>query len=851
MTRIFRILGAITIVLILIVVIPTDSKSDVVISNRYNVSTSSLSPSIVYNNSTITYVTITIDNNQLVSTLNNFQMLIKVDWLEYKNYLNSYCSNIRFYNSTTAIGRTSGYEVLPAWIETNDTNNANSSNVWINMKGTTIPASGSVNIYMAFLPKTVSWNSYLGLNPMLSATYGQYDNGKYVFLYYNNGLNLMPLTHTGSGGYGPTTTVKAPSPYLYAINGSVNGGNANANTWTTNGINTVSSPSFNLPTSYIAQMRVYLSGTSPLTDLLTNVQSITTGQFYVFRFDARGGSNYDAIGYYSQGSSATTFLDQTTQSSTKTWYQMTAIDDSDNLILYKSTYSSTNTFTLNKLGTLIAEAKGKGYTGGGIAVSTDGASSTEYWTMIIVRSYPPNGIMPSYSFSTILGYTMWHTNLNKYKDQAYSNITSIWSSDIYCDDNGNVYWTDTYGNLSVAFVNLNYNVYSLGTPYSHFAYAGPITSIAAVNYTINHNYFSFKTIISEVVELSYYGYVFGCYINNDTWFNATQQWKLPLTSYPSPWTSVTSNVEGYSNHYDEGFFFTDLSGNLYFYDTTTSKSRWLITSNPSDNIISTVAYYNSTLHRNNKFSNIYGISYNGFVFVLTSSNNGNGYTWSIYNKTGINDLVGITMDNSGYLYLLQLKNGTSLNISSTAAGSATGTFSSYGSIVFSQGTSEAITYDQSNNIFWAIQTNGTIAGGDPIYPIYDWGYSNNFLYTYNYPTILAINSTYSMKFYAYALYLSSKNITSMYNFSLFFTGSDSKLDLEYSYQNGNSINNAQTALLESSNGILINVTMMPNMAYNSTFYFYSVFYPQNNPNSVILEYVLNIRIINHFSYITI
>ncbi|MEM0164117.1 MAG: hypothetical protein QXV94_06350, partial [Thermoplasmata archaeon] len=111
--------------------------------------------------------------------------------------------------------------------------------------------------------------------------------------------------------------------------------------------------------------------------------------------------------------------------------------------------------------------------------------------------------------------------------------------------------------------------------------------------------------------------------------------------------------------------------------------------------------------------------------------------------------------------------------------------------------------------------------------------------------------TYSMKFYAYALYLSSKNITSMYNFSLFFTGSDSKLDLEYSYQNGNSINNAQTALLESSNGILINVTMMPNMAYNSTFYFYSVFYPQNNPNSVILEYVLNIRIINHFSYITI
>lgn len=342
MTKIFQFFSVIAVVFIMVVVIPSDSKSDVVISNNYNVSTSSILPSIVYNNSTDFYVTITIQNSQSVSTTNNFQMLIKIDWLEYKNYLNSYCSNVRFYNSTSAIGKASGYGVLPAWIETNDTNSASSSNIWINMSGTKIPATSSVKIYMGFLPKTVSWNSYLGLNPTLSNTYGKYDNGADVFLYYNNGLSLMPLSHTGSGGSGPSTTTTAPSPYTHAITGSVKGGNADASTWTTNGINLTSNPSLTLPNSYIAQMRVYLTGSNALTDLLTNVQSITKGQFYVFRFDARGGSNYDAIGYYPYGASSTNFLNQTTQSSTKTWYQMTAIDNANNLYLYKSTYSTTS-----------------------------------------------------------------------------------------------------------------------------------------------------------------------------------------------------------------------------------------------------------------------------------------------------------------------------------------------------------------------------------------------------------------------------------------------------------------------------------------------------------------------------
>jgi hypothetical protein len=72
----------------------------------------------------------------------------------------------------------------------------------------------------------------------------------------------------------------------------------------------VSNPSFNLSNSYIAQTLVYITGSSPLIDLLTNVQSITNGQFYVFRFDARG-VYYDGIGYYPSGGTGTNFLNYT------------------------------------------------------------------------------------------------------------------------------------------------------------------------------------------------------------------------------------------------------------------------------------------------------------------------------------------------------------------------------------------------------------------------------------------------------------------------------------------------------------------------------------------------------------
>ena len=234
--------------------------------------------------------------------------------------------------------------------------------------------------------------SVWGEAPQLSATYAQYDNGAQVFLIYDNGTALFPTTQTGNGGSGPSTTASAPSPYVHAITGSVSSGASSSSTWTIDG-----ETSTTLPSSYIAQMLVQLTGSAPLTDLLTNFAGVS-GQFYAFRLDARSGLK-DIIGYYPSGATQVTVISSSsTTSSTGTWYQMTVIDAANSLSMYKST-----TFDLSTYGTEeVSSVTGQGYTGGGIAVTTDGATSTDYWTMILVRAYPPSGVMPSMVFGSII-----------------------------------------------------------------------------------------------------------------------------------------------------------------------------------------------------------------------------------------------------------------------------------------------------------------------------------------------------------------------------------------------------------------------------------------------------------------
>ena len=127
-------------------------------------------------------VTIKLTNNQSTATPKDFQQLLKMDWETFITHLNANVSNVRFYNSTDF---TASHE-LYGWIENNNTTTATSSDVWVNLSDTIIPADGSVSIHMVFLSKTSSWSSHWGLAPELSTVYGADDNGANVFTFYTN-----------------------------------------------------------------------------------------------------------------------------------------------------------------------------------------------------------------------------------------------------------------------------------------------------------------------------------------------------------------------------------------------------------------------------------------------------------------------------------------------------------------------------------------------------------------------------------------------------------------------------------------------------------------------------------------
>jgi hypothetical protein len=145
------------------------------------------------------YVPFVLENSQNSATADDFQQLIKIDWSKYASYINANVSNVRFYSSAEFTEANELY----AWIETNNSTYAKSSNVWVNLANNTVPADGILIIYMTFLSKSASWSLHWGLAPQLSHPYGRYDNGAKVFTAYWNfsGTNLSVGTQTSGGGW--------------------------------------------------------------------------------------------------------------------------------------------------------------------------------------------------------------------------------------------------------------------------------------------------------------------------------------------------------------------------------------------------------------------------------------------------------------------------------------------------------------------------------------------------------------------------------------------------------------------------------------------------------------------------
>ena len=145
----------------------------------------------IYNN-----VPITLSNSQSSATGTNFQDMISFNPSTYSNYETGNLSNIEF-TAGAPIG-TSGNIPLYAWIESGASSTATNTVAWVNLASNTLGAAGSgtntLTIYMNFLPDTSPVTSgYTGYAPQLycasgcfQTSYAQYDTGGNVFNFYDN-----------------------------------------------------------------------------------------------------------------------------------------------------------------------------------------------------------------------------------------------------------------------------------------------------------------------------------------------------------------------------------------------------------------------------------------------------------------------------------------------------------------------------------------------------------------------------------------------------------------------------------------------------------------------------------------
>jgi len=329
------------------------------------------------------FVPITITNSQLTPTQDDLQQLINVDFADYKSYLASDVGNVRFYNTSNFIANNE----LPAWLEnytggTGGASSATSSSVWLSLVGTIIPASSSTTVYMVFDPVVAEFDGvYWGEAPQLSSTYGEYDNGARVFLYYS----VAPSTTTGwTLNDVAGVTASAPSGSYFHTQDSFYANSANGDYLYTQ-----------IPGLSTNEIITFWTYTTGLGNVYFLANSAGKGQ--MARLDSRGGGDWAGL------AATTTWTSWNAPSSglhesANTWYKY-------DIVLNGATataYIGANTNNLGILGTSansLSIANDGNYLG--IIGDALGATYISYWNGLIIRLLPRNGVSPSVSFGAL------------------------------------------------------------------------------------------------------------------------------------------------------------------------------------------------------------------------------------------------------------------------------------------------------------------------------------------------------------------------------------------------------------------------------------------------------------------
>jgi hypothetical protein len=128
-------------------------------------------PGIVYS------VPVMITNTQAEATSGSFTQMITVDFTKYASYAAPNLQNVEFF--------TPNGNVIPSWLESGNTTSTDAI-FWLHL-GSINPGSGQ--IFMGFVSQSTSLfgqGGPVGEAPELSTHYGEYDNGVSIFPFYDN-----------------------------------------------------------------------------------------------------------------------------------------------------------------------------------------------------------------------------------------------------------------------------------------------------------------------------------------------------------------------------------------------------------------------------------------------------------------------------------------------------------------------------------------------------------------------------------------------------------------------------------------------------------------------------------------
>lgn len=303
----------------------------------------------------IYYLPFSLNNTQNIATASPFQQKINFDANQYSQYESNNLGNIRFY--------TANNQTIDSWCEENCSNNSTNTIFYIKLPNG-IPATSTQDYKIEFLNTSINYNgTTAGEAPELSgawntSSFGKYDNGQDVFISYAQADGTVPSSYNNSGE--PTTpSLKAPSSFPFIADTMLNP------------LNSVEDDLSYYPNSSYTNKTVYVVG---------SLRGSGTNQYFLYIWN--GANWYDGNSFSTLTTYGNYIYSSVEYINSTTWIGYIN-HNKDN----SSTISPSYGFSTIPDGT-IANGGGNQY-----------YYPSAYW--INIRSYPPNGVMPTITWGNV------------------------------------------------------------------------------------------------------------------------------------------------------------------------------------------------------------------------------------------------------------------------------------------------------------------------------------------------------------------------------------------------------------------------------------------------------------------